>query len=346
MLLTLLINPLFAALVGSLPEVMKPAMIVVQGDRLYVSEGCNFFIYSLDDLKLLKKFGKKGEGPGELLELPFFPNKITVLEDQLFVTGIGKAIAFSKEGKFINEFRTHQLVFQMFPVGKNFVAKEMGPAADKKSRDLVVTIYNPEMKKIKELYRQRWVSQGQPPRMEVDMILDFASVAIADDKIFVEKSPEGFIISVYDSNGNPLYEIKKEYEKREVTSADKEKAEKKLQEDPSVKNDLKDIGGWKEFKRMSTFNYPDYFPPIKDIEISGDRLYVMTFNEKNGKDEYIVMDLKGKVIKKIFIPGFLEGSVLGQISGSKLYSISKGNLYYLLENEDDEEWELYVEPLK
>ncbi|MCP5055039.1 MAG: hypothetical protein GY940_48180, partial [bacterium] len=186
---------------GSLPEVMRPGMVVVEGNELYIGEGCKFSVYSLDNLKKLRQFGKKGEGPGELVEIPHFPNKITVLKDQVFVTGIGKAISFKKNGEFKNEFRTHQRVIQLLPVGENFLAKELGQGDDKKTQVVMVTLYNRKMEKIKELYRQAWVRQGAVQGGSIDMGLDFTGVVVADDKIFVEKSPEGFLIEVYDSNG-------------------------------------------------------------------------------------------------------------------------------------------------
>lgn len=344
--LTLLAGLVFPAKVGTLPEVMKPGMIVVYEDELYVTEGSTFFIYSLRDLKLLKKFGKKGEGPGELIEIPFFPNKITILKDRIFVTGIGKAISFSKEGELLTEFRTNQSVFQLMPVGKNFVSKEQLIGEDRKTRCVAICLYNPEMKKIKELYRQPFVQQGSPPAVKLDMAMDFTSVAVVDDKIFIEESPKGFFIEVFDNNGKKLYEIKKTYEKQKLTSKNREELETMVREDPQVKQAAKQLGGWQEAKKFFNMIFPDFFPPIKGIEISGKKLYVRTYKVKNDKEEYIVMDLKGNVLKKVFISRFLEVSLLAQIAGGKLYSIAKDKLYYLVENEEEEEWELHVETLK
>jgi hypothetical protein len=58
------------------------------------------------------------------------------------------------------------------------------------------------------------------------------------------------------------------------------------------------------------------------------------------------MDLKGNIIKKVFIPRNLEVGFRARIAGGKLSSISEGRLYYIKENEDEEEWELHVEVLK
>lgn len=334
-----------AEVLGPLPNVGRPGMIVVNGNELYVAEGCIFTVYSLDNLEKLRQFGKKGEGPGELIEVPFFPNKITVLKDQIFVTGIGKAISFTKNGDFKSEFRTHQRVFQLLPAGENFVAREMARVNDRKKQVVVVSIYNRKMEKIKELYRQDWVRQGGFPNGSMDMGLDFANVAVGDDKIFVEKSPDGFLIDVYDTNGNKLYSIKREYEKQPIDSKEKERLENMMKNDAAVKDDLKTIGGWEQMKKLMHFIYPDHYAPIKGIEISGGKLYVRTFKLKGDKEEYLVMDLKGNLIKKAYISRNLEANILAQVAGSKLYSIYNGKLYYIQENEDEEQWELHVESL-
>jgi hypothetical protein len=37
---------------------------------------------------------------------------------------------------------------------------------------------------------------------------------------------------------------------------------------------------------------------------------------------------------------------MSKILGAKLHTIYDDKLYYLMENEDEEEWELYVEEIK
>jgi hypothetical protein len=53
------------------------------------------------------------------------------------------------------------------------------------------------------------------------------------------------------------------------------------------------------------------------------------------------LDLKGNILKTTYIPKFLEPEIFPQIAGAKLYSIFNGILYYIAENEDEEEWELF-----
>lgn len=344
-LIALITCPVFAELVGTLEDVMKPSMITVKNNEIYVGQGAEFSVFSLDKLELLRKFGKRGEGPGELVVIPHFPNKITVAKNQVFVTGIGKAISFSKEGKFLNEFRTHQRIVQLFPAGDNLVAMEQMTGKDKIAY-MVINLYSKKIKKIKELYRQKWVRQGGRGALKLDMGFDFLCIAVADDKIYIEKSAEGFLIDVFDSKGKKLYGIQKEYEKTPITSAEKERIENFLRQDPAIQQDLKQLGGWNEFKKFLKFEYPDHYAPIKGIEVSNNKIYVRTFISKNDKEKYIVMDLKGKILNTTWISRDLEVSILAQIAGAKLYSIDNNKLYFIKENPDTEDWELFAEPLK
>ena len=81
---------LFSRKVGVLTEVLKPDNISIFEDDLFVAEGSTFYIYSLKDLQLKKKFGRKGEGPGEILSVPNFPTRIHGFSDYVLVEGINK----------------------------------------------------------------------------------------------------------------------------------------------------------------------------------------------------------------------------------------------------------------
>lgn len=48
---------------GPLPDLMKPESITVHGNELYIVEGAIIHVYSTVDLKLQRKFGKRGPGP-------------------------------------------------------------------------------------------------------------------------------------------------------------------------------------------------------------------------------------------------------------------------------------------
>jgi hypothetical protein len=72
-----------------------------------------------------------------------------------------------------------------------------------------------------------------------------------------------------------------------------------------------------------------------------DKIYINTFLEKNDKSEFIILDLKGKVLKKTFL--LLKKETYFVIYP---YFIKNNKLYQVLFNDEVEEWELHVEAIK
>lgn len=102
------------------------------------------------------------------------------------------------------------------------------------------------------------------------------------------------------------------------------------------------------------FIYPDTLPPIQDITVTDDKIYVSTYNKnknnntKGDKEKYIIMDLKGNIISTPYMPVPIESSFLAKTLGrdNRFYGISNNKFYYLKENEDDEVWEVHAVEIK
>jgi hypothetical protein len=166
---------------------------------------------------------------------------------------------------------------------------------------------------------------------------------VYDNKIFVEESPRGFFIEVFDKDGNKLYQIEKKYKKIKVTDTHKKDAVAKLKEEPIVK-----AQGYENIKNAVKFNFFDFLPAIKDILVANQRIYIQTFNKKDSRDEFVIMDLKGVILNRVYLPTGQIPRLLVQFLGlgPKFYSIYNNKIYYLKENVEDEEWELYVTAIK
>jgi hypothetical protein len=140
---------IFAANLGTLKEVLVPEMIQVSGDELYVLEGAAIYVYSLKDLTLLRKFGQKGEGPGELKIMAAFQNSFMVYPDYVFVQGFDKVIFFSKQGKLIREQRFN-MITKILPLKEKFVIKTF-PFEEKNGKTYwAIKLCDSKMKEIKE----------------------------------------------------------------------------------------------------------------------------------------------------------------------------------------------------
>lgn len=61
---------IFGGQIVPLDEVEYPKTIIVDEGRVYLAEVEHIYIYSSANFKLLKKFGKQGEGPKEFKIFP------------------------------------------------------------------------------------------------------------------------------------------------------------------------------------------------------------------------------------------------------------------------------------
>jgi hypothetical protein len=156
------------------------------------------------------------------------------------------------------------------------------------------------------------------------------------DKIFVVPGQD-FIIDVYGSSGQKQYSIRQEYEKIKVTE------EHKKEVLDYYKNDALKRRYYDALKRSAQF--PDYFPAVRTIIVDDDKIYVQTYKEQEGKSEWVVLDLNGKLLGKIFIP-FLEKNPEKSFENQFPFTVYQGKFYQLADNEDTEEWELHITEIK
>lgn len=339
-LVLLMFTPsLTAKKLGTLHEVIKPELIKVSGDKLYILEGAAIFIYSAKNLKLINRFGKSGEGPGEMLATPFVSNNISVYSDTIFADGINKVIYFTQDGKLIREMRKNPQLFRLYPVGKHFAGSRLLTTEDQRVFTAVFLL-DENLNKKKELYKEEtFISQKN-----LRMVEDSVHFTVYDDKIVIEESRKGFVIEIFDAGGNLISTIEnKEIKPLKVTEAQKKAIIEVVKSDPIIKFS----GGWEEAKKRLNIMFPATFPLIRDILVSGNHIYIQTFKEKENRVEYIVMDMKGKIEKSIFLPKVKEPTFLSRVMGRvvQCFDIQNNRFYYLHENEDEEEWEVHVEEI-
>jgi hypothetical protein len=70
--------------------------------------------------------------------------------------------------------------------------------------------------------------------------------------------------------------------------------------------------------------------------------------------EVLVLDLKGELLKTVYLPLFkndgsfyraIENNIFRRKNNST-FAINKGKLYQILENQDEETWELHIIEIK
>lgn len=326
---------LFAAALGAetkvipLPDLMKPGQLLsFDKTQMYVTEGTSIYIYSLKDFKLIKKFGKQGEGPQEFVVNPQLgPLVISVHTEDIVVESFGKLSWFTKNGKYKKELKLpNPLILGIQPFGRNFVGVKILLGA---KRWQILTLYDGKLNELKEIYKQPTAFQlGKGTRL----LEASATTIVSDNKLFLAWEKD-FFIKIVDADIKELYTIKRDEKKRKVT----EDLKKKIIDYLKIAPESKDF-----FEIMKPIIFPEYFPSIAGIVVTGNNIYVLTFNEDEAEnDECLIMDLKGNPLKRVFLPLKMSTPLLPYP-----YSIHEDSLYQIVENVEEEQWEMHITEIK
>lgn len=327
-----------------LNEIYNPNKIEIFNEKLYIAQETSFFIYSLKDLSFIKKFGRKGEGPGELVFSPFVFNDIINIDDKLFVQGEKKIIYFSENGEFINELKKNRKYFKISPFGKNFVIREM---SDKINGQFLISIklIDPAGNELKNIYVQKTLlkSTNNGNKQILPIITDTPQFTIYKNRLYVDTSDKRFKIDVYDEKCIKVGSILYKHTPIKISEYDKKKALEEIKNDKTIRAAVKKTGGWEIFKKRYSFIFPESFPVIKDFLIDQDKIYVQTYEKKNGKTVYIIMSIDGNYEKTIRLPNMEPVPFTAILVGQdvRLYKFYNNKFYYLRNNDEDETWKLY-----
>lgn len=314
--------------VATLEEIINPQIIMLDKDQVFITQGAKIFIYSLKDIKVQKTFGRRGDGLGEFKLIPHLDGlriELNIRPGFIFVYSMGKISYFSREGKFKKELRVNPgRVRSLSPLGKHFVGMEQ--ALEDGIRYLTTNIYDPDIKKIKEVYRLK--SRLQKNNKFSPLGLRTSAFQVYDNKIFVENNTEG-IINAYDKKGDKLFSLNlnKKCEKIKITGDKKQGYHDYFK---------------RQYKILETrLEFPEYFPAIRNYWVADKKIYVRTYKNKDGNSQFILFGLGGKFLRKVYLT-----IVDKNINNPYPFSIYNGKIYQLIANEENERWELHVTDIK
>lgn len=320
-----------------LPDLMRPGSIIVDNDQMFVVEDVHIYIYSLKDFKLKKKIGKAGEGPQEFKKNsdPILSSiQVHLLPDGIFVSSTGKVSFFTREGTFIKETRTTSPLGRFVPLGKKYVA--LGIATEENTAYVTFNMYENPVKKEKEILR--FPFPVQPGKKVNPMSLVFIEEAFTfyndNGKLFCLTQHDG-VIHIFDEDGKEIQTIAGDYPKVKLTGELKDQYDRFFSEDIRFKN------GYKIIKARNMIEFPEYLPLVRAYRVSDGKVYMITFNQKNETFETFIFNAQGKLLKKSFLP-------LAKPNIMEIYpfTIYKDKIYQLVENEEEEEWQLHITGIK
>ncbi len=322
------LNFVIAKKVAVLDDVSKPFEIKVDAARIYIIEGTTIFVYSLKDYKLLSKFGKKGEGPGEFKVRPNGRVKIYPLDDYIYVASIGRVSIFTKNGGFVKEIPASS-GRDFKPVGhKHFISlgDSLGEGKIENGETYsAIGLLNSNLKKIKTIFKLLNIQHKGAIRV-YSRSLNFKSYK---KNIYIS-GKKGFIINVFDIQGNNLYNIDHKFKKIKITETDKKKVLQWFKKDPRY-NEIQ----YQYIKKHIKFPY--YYPAIDELRIKDNKIYVRTFNTNGNNYEFVIFDTRGNYLKTQYIYLERENPVYPYV-----YDIANGYVYQLIEDIENEKWELHI----
>ena len=315
----------WAKKVASFPGLFRVDHFNIDDHQLYITQGFNIYIYSRKDYKLLKKFGKRGDGPREFNGFVH----VAPYKDYLVITSSGKISFFNKQGEFQREIKSVSSKNGIFlPLGEGFV----GRGYDLAKKNLLyrtINLYDGRFKKGSEIFRYTDQFRKKAGKRKYNLMEDRnRRFRVINNKILVGH-PNGSI-TVFDKKGSRMTTIKRTYEKipfKEIHK--KELIDTFLLTNPGKK------GTYKQWKNMLEF--PTHFPPIQLFQTSDEKVFVLTHKRVSQKAECFVYDLEGKLLKQTM------ASII-DLSPKEPYPLAffKGKIYQVYEKEDTETWQLQV----
>jgi hypothetical protein len=314
--------------IAELPEVADAAAVTTDGSVLYIMEESRIHLYSLEPFRLVKSFGVRGEGPGEFNSMPY----LTIGRDSLLIQTMGKIMTYTKTGEFLEQTKLPFVYFYWYapllPVGDHFVGFPVTREED--SMDFVQTarIYTPEWEQLKDFFKGTHPLIPLPPRRDGKqvkvnwpLIPDCVGLAVSGDKIIVGDTRRGFCLGVFDQRGNKLYEIRKEDPKLKISKEFKQ----------ATWAEMKETQLWERTRGHWNYIMRDYFPAFTAFKVKEDKIFLTSYEQKNGRYKVIVLDLKGQLLDEAFVFPFEPAT--RRLMPYGLYdfaSTEKGSVFYYL----------------
>ena len=254
--------------------------------------------------KLLRAFGKKGQGPGEFQGpgyLVITPDRKLVVSDVLN----RRLTYFTLEGELDKVISLKTLPRGSFkPDSKGFLYRHTIQSVNEKRQQELVK-HNPDLDPVLKLH-------SSERKQERGVFEPFPKVYIYDvtqDDHFVWLLTSTYEIHVVDPSGNTIRRIKKDHKDIKVTKSDKDRY---LKTQPQ------------SFLDSFRVEFPEYYPVCSRQR--GDersRIFIRTYEKDSNGDHIVdVFDPEGRYFSRFPVP-----------TDERIYAIKSDKVYCITENE-------------
>lgn len=314
------------------------------------SDGNIYFIVSRSDADLILKFdangkfvlsfGRRGEGPGELIA----PRYLRVDESgriQIADNTRKKIYIFEKNGDFSRALSlpSNYRIATLLENG-NILAVKSNFNKDTGRAEYPIILSNDDLDEIKMLHPGLWMPNFVLSKRinPLRIYMDYNVLRPSNGRIYVGNHGKGYEFLIYDTEGNLLRKIKKEYHNVEVSDQLKEEI---------INGLFKNFDSFDQYKNKVYF--PEFHPPFQFFFLDEEsRLYVMTYETGQGPNAFIydIFNPDGLFIGRIELDNY--GSSPFSVTGIHipLNVVAKNNRIYCLREKESGYKELVVSKMR
>jgi hypothetical protein len=326
---------------GTLPAGMDPDSVDFSASELYVLDKGKISVFSLPDISFKRSFCGSGRDRGQLWPRHNWDQTVRLASGTVLAEDNNKLIIFSPDGKLIDEKRKPAESIWFVPIGDRFVAKNMVVSGDPPLQYIRIVLYDGQLKEIKELYRQIWFQQQEPPGFTTELPGDLLHFTVVQDKICIEESPGGFRIEIFDSAGQRLSLIEKPASKVAMTNVDREREMAKVHGEKRVAAMIDRAGSWEKLRQIWRITFPPFKPVIREVQALQDGLLVRTSELHGGNVKYLWLDLQGNIRRELFLPLGTDAETEARVCGTSFFKMIDDRFLFLRRDPVKDLWEVH-----
>lgn len=307
----------------------NPGRVAVDDRHIYLLDGHAVTILDRKDFSVLKRFGRRGEGPGEFTAHPNDPPGFALGKQGLVISAQNRVLVFSRAGECLNQVNSGVRGIACQPLGKLLVGIER-PRMDKR---LAVSyqLYDNRIEQRARLYHYEDDFQSGEGLQILKNPYEYHYSFAADDEHAYIYRKDNQTVGVFDSRGELLRAIALGGDGGEVSRETAERIIKFWKED-SVKKQY--------FPFLKPVTVAPRFPALRQLRLSNGILYVITYKRRGGLNQCRMFRTSGESLGECMIP-------LREKDPMEFYplAIHDGMLFQLMENDEDE-WVLKVHEIR
>ncbi len=316
---------------------LVPHHVRVDDDYIYIVEQYFVLVYSRKNFRLVKKFGSRGEGPGQFretvgvdrLSVKLFPNEV-------YIGSLQKGSYYTREGKLKKEKRlTEFTLSDHFPFDGDLIGCKYKIKKEERTVGIsyrVFGLFNDDGELEKEICDLREPNFYEENGFINDFCTKLLQMDTCGGRIYIS-GRKGFVIDIYDENGELIKTLEHDYVGRKLTEKEKEEVYNVYK---VFFTNYRSGRYWPRAQRL--MQIPERFSAFYSFLIADEKIYVQTYkSEKDNNADVFVFDLDGNHLQTISVPFYWE-----DFCKPHAYTIKDETLSQVVPNEETEGNDLHI----